>query len=118
MAKTPYDIDLDRNPANFQPLTPLTFLERSASVGFLVLESRAQVVRQLVDDVVLFPPREVVADGAQLLRRSRGRWPVSVSMSTRCQSDMRGLVTAGRCFRLERDRVSSDERGLRAAACS
>ena len=32
MAKTPYDIDLDRNPANFQPLTPLTFLERSAAV--------------------------------------------------------------------------------------
>jgi fatty-acyl-CoA synthase len=30
--KTPYDIDLDRNPANFQPLTPLTFLERSAAV--------------------------------------------------------------------------------------
>src|SRR5690348_10517378 len=29
---TPYDIDLDRNPANFQPLTPLTFLERAASV--------------------------------------------------------------------------------------
>ena len=32
MAKTPYDIDLDRNPANFQPLTPLQFLERSAAV--------------------------------------------------------------------------------------
>jgi fatty-acyl-CoA synthase len=32
MAKTPYDIDLDRNPANFQPLTPLAFLERSAAV--------------------------------------------------------------------------------------
>jgi 3-(methylthio)propionyl---CoA ligase len=32
MAKTPYDTDLDRNPANFQPLTPLQFLERSASV--------------------------------------------------------------------------------------
>lgn len=32
MAKTPYDIDLDRNPANFQPLTPLQFLERAASV--------------------------------------------------------------------------------------
>ena len=28
----PYDKDLDRNPANFQPLTPLTFLERAASV--------------------------------------------------------------------------------------
>ena len=28
--RTPYDIDLDRNPANFQPLTPLTFLERAA----------------------------------------------------------------------------------------
>ena len=25
MAKTPYDIDLDRNPANYQPLTPLAF---------------------------------------------------------------------------------------------
>jgi fatty-acyl-CoA synthase len=32
MAKTPYDTDLDRNPANFQPLTPLTLLERAASV--------------------------------------------------------------------------------------
>ena len=29
---TPYDIDLDRNPANFQPLTPLAFLERAAAV--------------------------------------------------------------------------------------
>jgi len=27
-----YDLDLDRNPANFQPLTPLTFLERAAAV--------------------------------------------------------------------------------------
>jgi fatty-acyl-CoA synthase len=27
-----YDIDLDRNPANHQPLTPLTFLERAATV--------------------------------------------------------------------------------------
>src|ERR1700690_2042019 len=32
MAKTPYDPDLDRNPANFQPLTPLGFLERAAAV--------------------------------------------------------------------------------------
>ena len=32
MAKTPYDTDLDRNPANYQPLSPLGFLERAASV--------------------------------------------------------------------------------------
>jgi fatty-acyl-CoA synthase len=32
MVKTPYDIELDRNPANFQPLTPLTLLERAAQV--------------------------------------------------------------------------------------
>jgi 3-(methylthio)propionyl---CoA ligase len=32
MARTPYDTDLDRNPANFQPLTPLGFLERAAAV--------------------------------------------------------------------------------------
>ena len=32
MTTTPYDTDLDRNPANFQPLTPLTLLERAASV--------------------------------------------------------------------------------------
>ncbi len=31
MAKAPYDTDLDRNPANFQPLTPLGFLQRSAA---------------------------------------------------------------------------------------
>ena len=28
----PYNTGLDRNPANYQPLTPLTFLERAASV--------------------------------------------------------------------------------------
>jgi fatty-acyl-CoA synthase len=32
MNVSPYDQNLDRNPANFQPLTPLTFLERAASV--------------------------------------------------------------------------------------
>jgi fatty-acyl-CoA synthase len=32
MPSTLYDIDLDRNPANFQPLTPLSFLERAAAV--------------------------------------------------------------------------------------
>ena len=36
MAQTPtmtaYDTDLDRNPANFQPLTPLSFLDRAARV--------------------------------------------------------------------------------------
>ena len=30
--RDPYNEDLDRNPANFQPLTPLTFLERAANV--------------------------------------------------------------------------------------
>jgi fatty-acyl-CoA synthase len=32
MAGSPYDRDLDKNAANFQPLTPLTFLERAAAV--------------------------------------------------------------------------------------
>jgi len=29
---SPYDLGLDQNPANYQPLTPLTFLERAAMV--------------------------------------------------------------------------------------
>ena len=32
MTPNVYDADLDKNPANFQPLTPLTFLERAATV--------------------------------------------------------------------------------------
>jgi fatty-acyl-CoA synthase len=32
MKNSIYDIDLDRNPANFQPLTPLNLLERAAAV--------------------------------------------------------------------------------------
>lgn len=32
MSTNPYNIGLDRTPANHQPLTPLTFLERAASV--------------------------------------------------------------------------------------
>src|SRR5882757_2864836 len=41
MAKTPYDTDLDRNPANFQPLTPLGFLERAATVSVLLANTPA-----------------------------------------------------------------------------
>ena len=32
MSVSPYDLHLERNPANFQPLTPLTFLERAAAI--------------------------------------------------------------------------------------
>ena len=32
MPQSPYERDLDRETANFQPLTPLTFLERAAAV--------------------------------------------------------------------------------------
>ena len=32
MSENPYNTGLDRTPANYQPLTPLTFLERAASV--------------------------------------------------------------------------------------
>ena len=47
MSLSPYDRDVDRNPANYQPLTPLSFLERAAAV---------------------FPDRLAIAHGA--LRRS------------------------------------------------
>jgi len=33
MASNPYEQDLDKNPANYQPLTPLVFLERTALVS-------------------------------------------------------------------------------------
>jgi fatty-acyl-CoA synthase len=32
LGRSPYNADLDRNLANYQPLTPLTFLERAASI--------------------------------------------------------------------------------------
>ncbi len=32
MTASPYDTDLDKNPANYQPLTPLSFLARAAAV--------------------------------------------------------------------------------------
>lgn len=32
MTENPFNTGLDRNPANYQPLTPLTFLERAATV--------------------------------------------------------------------------------------
>ena len=32
MPSNPYDEHLDKNPANYQPLTPLQFLERAAAV--------------------------------------------------------------------------------------
>jgi fatty-acyl-CoA synthase len=44
MEQSAYDRDLDRNPANFRPLTPLSFLARSATV---------------------FPDRTAVVDGSR-----------------------------------------------------
>ena len=32
MPLNPYDQDLDKNPANYQPLTPLSLLQRAAQV--------------------------------------------------------------------------------------
>ena len=32
MPANPYEQDLDRNPANYAPLTPLSFVERAAYV--------------------------------------------------------------------------------------
>ena len=32
MSSNPYDEHLDKNPANYQPLTPLQFLQRAALV--------------------------------------------------------------------------------------
>ena len=47
MSSSAYDLDLDRNPANHQPLSPLSLLERAVEV---------------------FPDRPAIAHGA--LRRS------------------------------------------------
>ena len=66
MTRTPYDTDLDRSPANFQPLTPLTLLERAAAV---------------------FPDHTAILHGklrrsyAAFLGRNAGRWCRSDSMS-------------------------------------
>ena len=30
--ENPYEVDLDRNPANYVPLSPISFLKRSAEV--------------------------------------------------------------------------------------
>jgi len=51
MSQSSYDRDLDRNAANFQPLTPLTYLERAAAV---------------------FPDRLAIAHGP--LRRPDEKW--------------------------------------------
>ena len=40
MTKSPYETDLDKNPANYQPLTPLSYLERSA----LIFPDRTAVI--------------------------------------------------------------------------
>ena len=49
-----YEIDLDRNAANFQPLTPLSFLERAAAV---------------------FPDKTAIVHGAQQLDLCRALCP-------------------------------------------
>ena len=60
MRDNPYERDLDRNPANYQPLTPLTLLERAATV---------------------FPDQTAIIHGS--LRRSyRAFWERSVRLAS------------------------------------
>jgi fatty-acyl-CoA synthase len=43
-----YDRDLDKNAANFQPLTPLSFLQRAAAVfpeRTAIIHGRRQIMR-------------------------------------------------------------------------
>jgi len=58
-----YDRDLDRNPANFQPLTPLVFLARAAEV----FPSRVAIIH---GDL-----RRSYADFYAAAVASRARWP-------------------------------------------
>ena len=78
MAKSPYDTDLDRNPANLQPLTPLGFLERAAAV---------------------FPAHTAIIHGplkrsyAEFYARARGGWPRRLPK----RGIRRGDTRLGRC---------------------
>ncbi|MDQ0471183.1 acyl-CoA synthetase [Labrys wisconsinensis] len=63
MNPTPYDVDLDRTPANHQPLTPIVFLERAARV---------------------FPERTAVIHGA-LRRDYRSFWERSKQLGSALQ---------------------------------
>ena len=68
---TPYETDLDRNPANFQPLTPLSFLQRAASV---------------------FPDRVAIVHGP--LRRSYATsMPARAVLPRHCASAASGAAT-------------------------
>ena len=54
-APTIYDRDLDRNPANYQPLTPLSYLDRAARV-FQRCFDAGLLIRTTGDIVALSPP--------------------------------------------------------------
>ena len=50
---SPYDRDLDKNPANYQPLTPISYLERAAKVfpGHIAILEELLFARLSADDV-------------------------------------------------------------------
>ena len=70
MSQLSYDRDLDRNPANFQPLTPLAFLERAAEsirvkgefVPIPYVEERLGTIPGLADLALWKKPGELVDD--------------------------------------------------------
>ena len=69
MSKTPYDAHLDKTPANYQPLTPLTFLERAAAVH----PDHVAVIhgRQRFTYVAALRARAAAGVGARLARHRR-----------------------------------------------
>ena len=47
MAGNPYDTDLDKNRANYVPLSPLGFIERSAAVSLIATHGASAFCRAL-----------------------------------------------------------------------
>jgi len=56
----PYDQHLDRNPANYQPLTPLTLLDRAAKVHpdrVAVIHGQQRMTYSSMPDAASLPRR-------------------------------------------------------------
>ena len=72
--KSAYDRDLDRNPANYQPLSPLNFLERAARFSPSIPQSSTATVTQTMRNFSPAPgawPRRSAAKESKRATRSR-----------------------------------------------
>src|SRR5882724_5486748 len=93
MTNTIYDMDLDRNPANFQPLTPLSFLELASALAKCGISRGDTVSVMLANTPAMLDAHYGVAMTGAVLNALNTRLDAAILAFTLDHAETKVLIT-------------------------